>query len=103
MPVGLERAETVHNYFVGEQSNWRTGVPTYQTIVYPDLYDGIDLVTWGKRTSLKYEFHVDPGADYRQIRVHYEGIEGLWLDDNGALHVQPAHFCCAKIGTVPMG
>jgi hypothetical protein len=87
-PVGLDRAETYSNYFVGEQGAWRSGVPAYETVAYEGLYDDIDLLTWGQRDSLKYEFHVAPGADYRQIRVHYQGIEGLRLDDAGALHVE---------------
>jgi hypothetical protein len=87
-PVGLDRAETVYNYYVGDQSRWRSEVPTYETVAYLGLYEGIDLLTWGRRDSLKYEFHVAPGADYRQIRVRYEGIDGLVLDPLGNLHVQ---------------
>ncbi len=65
-------------------------MPTYQEVAYDGLYAGIDLVTWGRRDSLKYEFHVAPGADYRQIRIHYDGIEGLAVDAQGVLHVQTA-------------
>jgi len=95
-PVGLDRAETVFNYYLGDQSNWHSNVPGYETVAYPGLYDGIDLLTFGRRDSLKYEFHVAPGADWRAIQISYEGIEGLWLDDGGALHVE------AKKGTGPI-
>ncbi len=88
-PVGLDRAETYYNYFIGDESNWQSNVPSFGTVGYPELYDGIDLLTWGRRDSLKYEFHVAPGADYQQISISYEGIDGLWIDDDGALHVQP--------------
>ena len=88
-PVGLEQAETVFNYHLGDdESTWRDGVATYETIAYFGLYDGIDLHTWGRRDSLKYEFHVAPDADYQQISVSYAGIEGLSIDAAGALHVQ---------------
>ena len=87
-PVGLDRAETVFNYYLGEQSNWRSNVPGYATVAYPGLYDGIDLLTFGRRDSLKYEFHVAPGADWRAIQISYEGIQNLWLDAAGALHVE---------------
>jgi len=87
-PVGLEQAETVFNYHVGsDPSRWLDGVPTYEVVAYEGLYDGIDLRTWGRRDALKYEFHVAPGADPGQIRLRYDGIEGLWLDDGGALHI----------------
>ena len=63
-------------------------MPGYETVAYENLYAGIDLHTFGRRDSLKYEFYVAPGADYRQISVSYDGIDGLWIDDDGALHVE---------------
>ena len=89
-PTGTDQATTTFNYLVGDQSQWHTNVPTYQQVAYDGLYAGIDLVTWGQRDSLKYEFHVAPGADYQQIRIHYDGIEGLSVDAQGVLHVQTA-------------
>ena len=105
-PVGLDQAATVYNYFVGERSNWHTGVPTFQKVGYPGLYEGIDLYTWGRRDNLKYEFHCAPGADWRQIQVQYQGTEGLSLDGLGNLHVQTslgelvddAPYCYQEIG-----
>ena len=87
-PTGLDQTETVHNYYIGEQAHWRTGVSSYQTVAYLDVYEGIDLFTWSKGNGLKYEFHVEPGANPSQIQVSYEGINGLWLDSDGALHIQ---------------
>jgi hypothetical protein len=84
-PVGLQQSETIFNYFVGDQANWRSEVPSYEIVAYEDLYDGIDLHTWGLRSSLKYEFHVAPGADWSQIVVRYDGIESLSLADDGSL------------------
>ena len=86
-PVGLDQAPTVLNYCIGDRSQWHIGVPTYQQVAYDGLYPGIDLVTWGQRESLKYEFHVAPGADWSQIRIHYDGIKGLSVDAQGVLHV----------------
>jgi len=86
-PVGLDPSEAVYNYYVGDPSTWRSEVPTFETVGYLDLWAGVDLLTWGRRDGLKYEFRIAPGADPGQIRLRYEGIEGLWLDDSGALHV----------------
>ena len=80
----------VTNFMLGEPSTWRTDVPSFAGLVYPDLYPGIDLHIRGLKGSLKYEFHVDPGVDYRQIQVRYEGIEGLSLAADGSLHVATA-------------
>ena len=46
-PVGLDPSQAVDNFFVGDQSNWRSQVATYETVGYLDLYDGVDLYTWG--------------------------------------------------------
>jgi hypothetical protein len=86
-PVGLERSESLFNYYIGDQADWREGVPSYRIVAYNGLYDGIDLRTWGLRSHLKYEFHVAPGADYHQIAVHYEGIEGLSIGEDGSLEI----------------
>jgi len=86
-PVGEQRSEALFNYFVGDPSTWRSDVPGYEVVTYPNLYDGIDLRTFGQRSHLKYEFHVAPGADYSQIAVHYTGIEGLSLAEDASLRV----------------
>ena len=87
-PVGLAESESRFNYYVGDVANHRSNVPGYETVAYEGLYDGIDLHTFGRRDSLKYEFYVTPGADYRQIEVSYDGVEGLWIDEDGSLHVE---------------
>ena len=88
VPVGMEQAETVFNYHVGDDpSRWLDGVPSYEVVAYEGLYDGIDLHAWGLRSHLKYEFHVAPGADWSQIQVRYEGIAGLSLAEDGSLVV----------------
>jgi len=87
-PIGLEPSQTRFNFFVGDPSEWRENVPSYEIVAYEGLYDGIDLHTWGRRDHLKYEFHVAPGADFSQIRVSYSGIEALTIDEAGTLHVR---------------
>ena len=85
--AGLEQAGSLFNYYVGEQANWRQDIPSYEVVAYEGLYEGIDLYVQGLRSHLKYEFHVAPGADYSQIAVHYEGIEGLSIAEDGSLQV----------------
>lgn len=86
-PQGLDRSGANFNFYLGDPARWRTGVRGYRKILYDELYDGIDLYTWGRRNSLKYEFHVAPQADWRQIQISYSGIEGLSIDSKGRLHV----------------
>lgn len=86
-PIGRQRSSTVFNYSIGDPSTRREQVPSYEIVAYEGLYDGINLLTWGLRSSLKYEFHVAPGADWRQIAVRYDGIGGLSIAGDGSLVV----------------
>jgi hypothetical protein len=86
-PVGLSPHDARFNYLLGHPSGWIEGAPTYASVAYEELYDGIDLHMWGRRSHLKYEFHVAPGADPSQIAVRYEGVESLSIDDAGQLVV----------------
>lgn len=84
---GIDRADSRFNYFLGDRSTWRPDVPSFSSAAYENLYSGIDLKTWGRGDNLKYEFHVAPNADYRQINVRYAGIENLTIAENGSLRI----------------
>ncbi len=87
-PIGRSKQETKVNYFIGcDPNKWHTDVATYSEVVYPELYDGINLHTLARRSHLKYEFHVAAGADYTQIVIAYEGTSGLKIDSKGLLHI----------------
>ena len=82
-------AETVISYF-GPENEHRSGVSTYNSIVYRDLWPGIDLVYDGDANHLKYRFVVRPGADPERIRLAYRGAERLSLDSEGGLEILTA-------------
>ncbi len=42
-PLGVEKASSVVNYFVGEKENWRTNIPTFQTISLGSVWPSIDV------------------------------------------------------------
>jgi hypothetical protein len=85
-PVGVEKTVARVNYFIGnDPAKWRTDIPTYGELVYHDLYPGIDLRYAGQMGALKYTFVVQPGADPAQIRLAFEGVAGLRLDEEGNL------------------
>lgn len=51
-------------------------VKSYRSIKYESLYPGIDLHCYeGPHAGLEYDFIVQPGADYTQIRLHFQGAE----------------------------
>ena len=86
MPIGAKPQAAKFNYFVGEERRAASDVPSFGKVVYPNLYDGIDLHVMGNDDGvLKYEFHVAPGADYSQIRIAYDGTHSLDVDSPGDL------------------
>ena len=88
-PAGADQAETIFNYHTGsDQTRWVDGVSTFKAVRYEDLYAGVDLHTFSRHGQMKYEFHVAVGGDYQQIQLSYAGIEGLWIADDGSLHIQ---------------
>ncbi|MCP4584259.1 MAG: hypothetical protein GY839_21815 [candidate division Zixibacteria bacterium] len=80
-----------HNYFIGnDRSKWRSNVSCYQSILYRDIYPGIDLRYIADDKGLKYEFIVQPGIDPSQIIIEYEGISELSIGETGELLISTA-------------
>ncbi len=86
--AGGEMLETRSNYFLGnDPAAWRTDVPNFQTVVYQNIYPGIDLKYYGNGRELEYDFVVSPGADLSQIQVRYDGARSVEVDSLGRLAV----------------
>jgi len=86
-PAGEAETGAAVSYFRGKPEEWRTGIPTYSRIVYPNIWPGIDLVYYGTVNKLKYEFVVHPGADPSKIRLAYRGAESVAVEPDGRLKV----------------
>lgn len=84
---GLDRAEMTVSYFTGPPARWRTGLPAYASVLYRNLWPGIDLIWQGKSGRLKQLFRVQPGADPRQIGLTYRGARTLTVEPDGSLAV----------------
>ncbi|MEK7676027.1 MAG: hypothetical protein AAB676_09370 [Verrucomicrobiota bacterium] len=87
-PLGEGKSQQLFHYRRGEPGYWRENVPSWDAAVYRGLYDGIDLRVTGRQAGIKYEFLVAPGADWRQVRLRYDGIEQLVLREDGGLNLQ---------------
>ena len=84
--AGLERQPGISNYILGnDPAKWRSGVPHYAKVQYDQVYPGIDLVYYGNPQQLEYDLVVAPGADPGQIRLSFEGVDGMRIDGEGKL------------------
>jgi hypothetical protein len=79
--TGVDRQGGVVNYVQGnDPEQWHTGVPTFGSVVYHDLYPGIDLHYTGTQQQLKGTYTVAAGADPNQIHWRYAGARRVTLD-----------------------
>ncbi|MEP7340736.1 MAG: SBBP repeat-containing protein, partial [Acidobacteriota bacterium] len=74
------------HYFLGnDPKQWRTDVPTFARVKYETVYQGVDLIFYGKGKQLEYDFVVAPGADPNAIKLSFAGARRVRLDANGDL------------------
>jgi len=82
-PEALEPLPGRSNYLYREPAI--TGVRQYGRIRYRGVYPGIDLVYYGRRQELEYDFTVAPRARPEAIRLAIRGAKGLRIDSEGNL------------------
>ena len=87
-PTGRGLSCRKFNYLIGDVANHRQAVRSYESVWYDEVFPGIALELQGQRSGLKYNFHLAPGADWRAIRLQYDGIDGLSLRDDGTLEIR---------------
>ncbi len=79
--------EGFNNYFIGnDPSKWASRCRVFQSIVYQDVYPGIDLRYYSLSGHLKYDLIVHPGADLSKVRLKYGYAGGLAVRA-GSLHI----------------
>ena len=81
-PVGGNKSPTIIaeglqagkvNYFIGnDKTKWHSNVPTYNKVVYKEVYNGIDIKYYGNNKKLEYDVVVKPGARSEERRVGKE-------------------------------
>ncbi|MFZ5434535.1 MAG: T9SS type A sorting domain-containing protein [Calditrichota bacterium] len=85
--VPEDKLSSYSNYFKGsDQSQWKSRVPNYGTVVAKEVWPGIDVEYKADPRGVETLFHVKPGADVSQIVVQYYGLDApLRMDDQGNL------------------
>ena len=86
-PFGKDSTPAVVSYFSGPRERWKTELKTFNKLVYPDLWPGIDLVYSGTVNRLKYTFLLKAGSDPEHIRLAYRGATALRVTETGRLQV----------------
>jgi hypothetical protein len=83
---GLEQLAGESNYLIGnDRTKWHTGVPSFGRVRYAAVYPGIDLVYYGNRGQLEYDFLAAPGSDPSRIRLRFAGARHMRVAADGDL------------------
>lgn len=78
---GLDELPGKSNYFLGKDpAKWRRDISAYDKVRYESIYPGVDAVFYGNQGELEYDLVVAPHADYKRIRLRYEGVRRLSID-----------------------
>jgi hypothetical protein len=72
------------NHFRGEPSAWKSGQPTYESVVYEGVRPGVDLVVESQPQAVKYTLHADRAADAGPLRFRYDGAHEVRVAPDGA-------------------
>lgn len=85
--VGRTRQPGVVNYLRGRDPlSWRTGIDTYERVVYDAVYPGVDLIYYAAGSHHEYDLVVAPGADPSRIAMRITGADRR-LDATGDLRL----------------
>jgi hypothetical protein len=85
---GLARSDARMNYFLGnDPQKWVADAPSYQGVRYRELYAGINLLVYGMDGKFKQEYLVKAGARVGDIKVRYQGVEKLQINNKGQLEI----------------
>lgn len=86
-PIGVGELTARSNFFLGsDPGRWTTNVPSYEGILYPSIYDGVDAFFTPSKSGVKYEFRVGVGARPESIVLSYEGASPT-IDRDGGLTI----------------
>lgn len=90
---GKKRAVTPHlaepthhivSFMKGPREHWQTGLTTYRTLVYDQVWDGITLEYLAYQDRLEYRLVLEPGSNPSNI-VMETGAEQLEVLEDGGL------------------
>src|SRR5277367_5786141 len=76
------------NYFPSsDQRTWRTNLRTWSGLRYKGIYPGVDLVYYGNRGQLEYDFVVAPQHDPKSIALQIGSAQQVRIGQDGGLSI----------------
>jgi uncharacterized protein (TIGR03437 family) len=79
----LDRMPGKANYLLG--SDVRASYNLYGRVRWRSIYPGVDVLFRGNREHLEYDFEIGAGRDPRKIKLAFEGVDEMRIDQHGDL------------------
>src|ERR1044072_6507371 len=79
-PSGQGPTQGRVNYFARGSSDKHVGTQAYTGVRYASVYEGVDVVYYGKQRELEYDFVVAPGGDARAVKLRFDGADRVKFD-----------------------
>ncbi|MCF8276162.1 MAG: SBBP repeat-containing protein [Flavobacteriales bacterium] len=76
-PLGMGLNSHHYNYYYAHCPDGVTLTPSYNRVVYPELYENTDLHIKGNNSWMKFEFVIHPGGDPEDILMTFEGADNV--------------------------
>ncbi len=75
-----------YHFFIGDNpAYWASDVPAFREVLYESIYPGIDYRMYSEGNILKSDYILHPGSHAASLRIQYEGLDTLFLDERGDL------------------
>lgn len=79
----FEPQESYLNFYLPQCPDGALNVKHYKSLLYKNIYDGIDWLWKFTDEGVKYDFIVHPGADYHQIQLQLDNVTSKGIDAKG--------------------
>ncbi len=91
VPVGTNKLRGKANYFIGnDPKKWTKGAPLYGSVLYQDVYSGVDFVFQNNDGRLGYRIELDHGDAVHEIALRFSGHDGIGLNAHGEIEISTA-------------
>ena len=91
VPVGNAKLPGKAHYFIGDDpKKWLKGLPLYGSVLYPDVYPGVDFLFQNNNGRLGYRIELDHGGAVHQIALQFSGHDGIRLNAHGEIEISTA-------------
>ncbi|MBI5376572.1 MAG: SBBP repeat-containing protein [Candidatus Schekmanbacteria bacterium] len=87
---GESKAATQINYFVGDKSNWKKNIPTWESVNLGEVYNGIELKLKAYSKNIEKLFIVNSEGNVDDIKLMLDGAKCIKVNNAGELDVETA-------------